>query len=183
MSKKVKDLMTRDIAERLKGVDDALLVNVVGIDANSTVALRKQLSEKNIQLLVVKNSLAKRATEGTPLAAAFTGVEGTLAVVWGSEDFVSLAKEVSELDKGKTYEKFETRGGVMDGERLSPERVQEISKWPSRTEQLSILMGQILSPGANLAGALLGPGGALASQIEQIAKGEAGGGGEAPASE
>jgi ribosomal protein L10 len=181
MSKQVKDLITRDIAERLKGVGDALLVNVVGIDANSTVTLRKQLSEKNIHLLVVKNSLAKRATEGTPLAAAFTGVEGTLAVVWGAEDFVSLAKQISELDKGKTYEKFETRGGVMDGERLTPERVQEISKWPSRTEQLSILMGQILSPGANLAGALLGPGGALASQLKQIADGEAGGSADAGA--
>jgi ribosomal protein L10 len=176
MSKKVKDLIARDISERLEGVESALLVNVVGIDANSTVLLRKQLYEQNIHLLVVKNSLAKRATEGTPLAPAFNGVEGNLALVWGAEDFVSLAKQISALGKSKKYEKFETRGGVMDGEQLSPARVLEISKWPSRTEQLSILMGQILSPGANLAGALLGPGGALASQIEQLAKGEAGGG-------
>jgi ribosomal protein L10 len=178
MSKKIKDLMTKEISDQLQGVENALLVNVVGIDANSTVALRKQLCEKDIQLLVVKNSLAKRATEGTPLAPAFNGVEGTLALVWGSEDFVSLAKQISELDKSKKYEKFQTRGGVMDGERLTPERVLEISKWPSRTEQLSILMGQILSPGANLAGALLGPGGALASQIEQLGKGEAEAGGD-----
>lgn len=54
----------------------------------------------------------------------------------------------------------------MDGEQLSAERIKEISKWPSRQEQLSLLVGQILSPGANLAGALLGPGGTLASQIK-----------------
>ncbi len=41
---------------------------------------------------------------------------------------------------------------------------------PSREEQISLLVGQILSPGANLVGALLGPGGKLASQIKQ--KGE-----------
>ena len=39
--------------------------------------------------------------------------------------------------------------------------------WPSRTEQLSILVGQILSPGATLSGQLLGPGGKLASQIKK----------------
>ncbi|MEM8681284.1 MAG: 50S ribosomal protein L10, partial [Planctomycetota bacterium] len=84
MSKFVKGLITRDFGKRLEGVDEALLVNVIGIDANQTVVLRKELRDKNIQLMVVKNSLAKRATEGTPLAAAFSGVEGTLAVMWGA---------------------------------------------------------------------------------------------------
>ncbi len=172
MSKYVKDLLTKDLSRRLEGVEDALLVNVVGLDANKTVALRKNLRDKNIQLLVVKNSLAKRATEGTRLSAAFEGVEGTLAVVWGGEDFVSLAKEITNLDKDAAYEQFQTRGGVMDGEQLTAERVKEISKWPSRLEQLSILSGQILAPGSKLAGSLLGPGGALASQIEQKSKDE-----------
>ena len=73
MSKYVKNLVSNDIARRLSGVQDALLVNVVGMNANQSVVLRKQLREKNIHLLVIKNSLAKRATEGTPLAAAFDG--------------------------------------------------------------------------------------------------------------
>lgn len=172
MSKYVKDLISKDFAKRLEGVDDALLVNVVGVDANKAVVLRKQLRDKGISLLVVKNSLARRATEGTPLAPAFDGVEGTLAIVWGGGDFVSLAKEISKLDKGKEFEAFQTRGGVMDGEQLSPDRVKEISKWPNREEQLSILVGQILSPGALLASQLTSPGGALASQIEKKSKEE-----------
>ena len=72
----------------------------------------------------------------------------------------------------KDYEKFETRGGVMDGEQLTAERVKEISKWPSRLEQLSILAGQVLAPGGALAGCLVGPAGALASQIKQKSEGE-----------
>ena len=60
----------------------------------------------------------------------------------------------------------------MDGERLTAPQVEQVSKWPSRTEQLSILLGQILSPGAMLASQLNSVGGALASQIEQ--KGEGG---------
>lgn len=167
MSKYVKDLLSKDIAHRLEGVSDALLVNVVGLDAGKTFGLRKQLRQKNIHLLVVKNSLARRATEGTPLAAAFEGAEGTLAMVWGGEDFVSLAKEITALDGSPDFPAFQARGGVMDGERLTAERVKEVSCWPSRQEQISILLGQILSPGARLVSQLLAPGRALASQVAE----------------
>ncbi len=174
MSKYVKDLVSKQIAHRLDGVGDALLVNVVGLDAGKTFVLRRRLREKNIQLMVIKNSLARRATEGTPLAAAFQGVEGTLAMVWGCEDFVSLSKEITALDGSAEFPTFQTRGGVMDGEHLTAERVKAVSLWPSRQEQIRILLGQILSPGANLASQLLAPGRKLASQIEEKSKGEAG---------
>ena len=166
MSKLVKDLMTKQFSQRLEGVADCVLVDVIGIDANSTVALRKHLREKDIQLMVVKNSLARRATEGTSLAPAFGEMEGSLAVCWGAEDFISLVKEVTELDKSEDYEVFKAKGGVMDGEPLTPEKVKEISKWPNRAEQLSILAGQILGPGSSLAAQIKGPGGALVSQIK-----------------
>jgi ribosomal protein L10 len=184
MSKQLKGLMSEELSRRLDGVKDLLVVDVIGIDANTTVALRKKLRQKNIQLMVVRNSLARRATEGTALAGAFEGLAGTAAVIWGGEDFVSLTKEIVELKKDKTLEKFQTRGGVMEGERLSPEKVAEISKWPNRTQMLSILVGQILSPGAALASQLIGPAGKLASQIEQKGKEKEGAaeGGEAPAS-
>jgi ribosomal protein L10 len=132
-------------------------------------------------LIVIKNSLARRATEGTPLAAAFEQMEGSLAVVWGSEDIVSLAKEITALAGDKQYEKFAPRGGVMDGSRLTAEQVAEVSRWPSRQEQLSILLGQILSPGAVLAGQLTAVSGALASQIKQKGEEPEGAAAEAPA--
>lgn len=167
MSRYVKKLISDNFASRLEGVEEALLVNVVGLDANKTVSLRRHLREKDISLMVIRNGLARRAFEGSPLAAALDQAEGSLAFVWGAEDFVSLAKEITKLNDDAEFEAFETRGGVMDGEKLSASRVKEISKWPSRTEQLSLLVGQILSPGANLVGAMSGPAGALASQIKQ----------------
>ena len=169
MSKLVKDLMTKDMARKLDGIEDCVVANVIGIEANATSALRKRLREKDISLMVVRNSLARRATEGTSLAPAFEGVEGTSAVVWGAEDFVSLVKEVVELHKDEEeYDLFQARGGAMDGEQLTPERVLEISKWPSRTEQLSMLVGQILGPGSQLSAQLKGPGAKLASQVKQV---------------
>ena len=63
MSKYVKNLIADDLRGRLEGVDDALLVDVIGIDANSTVRLRRDLRSKGIKLMVVKNSLAKRLSK------------------------------------------------------------------------------------------------------------------------
>ena len=140
--------------------------------SESTVTLRKKLREKKINLLVVKNSLARRATEGTALAPAFEGVEGSAAVVWGGEDIVSLAKEITKLLDDKSLGPFSAKGGVMDGSRLSAEQVKQVSKWPSRLEQLSILSGQILSPGATLSAQLLSPGAKLASQVKKKSEGE-----------
>ena len=171
MSKLVKNLLAKDLSNRLDGVDDCVLANVIGMDANSTSALRKRLRDKGIGMMVVKNSLARRATEGSSLAAAFEGISGTHAVLWGADDFVSLVKEVTELNKDEEdFEVFETRGGAMDGVQLTREKVLEISKWPNRAEQLSMLVGQIMGPGAQLAAQLNGPGGALVSQVKS--KGE-----------
>lgn len=173
MSKYVKNLVTDDLRQRFTDVSDALVVSVAGMDANKNYQLRKQLRGQDIQLLVIKNSLARRATEGTPLAAAFEQAEGALAVVWGSTDIVSLAKSITKFAEDKNFAPFETRGGVMDGARLTAAQVKEVSTWPSREEQLSLLVGQILGPGARLASQLNGPGGALASQIKQKSEEEA----------
>jgi ribosomal protein L10 len=170
MSKYVKNLVSEHVRERLRGVHDALLVNMVGLNATMSNRLRAELKGKNIEVLVVKNSLAARAVQGTPLARMFDGVAGSAAVCWGAGDIVSLAKEVTRLARDKRFEAFRPTGGVMDGEKLSPEQVEQVSKWPSREEQLAMLVGQILGPGARLAAQLLGPGGAVAGQIQQ--KGE-----------
>jgi ribosomal protein L10 len=172
MSKLVKDLVTQHLKRELDGVEELLLVNVVGLSATHASELRKQLREKNIRLLMVKNSLAQRATEGTQLASAFEGSQGTLAMVWGATDIVSLAKEVVRLSKIADFAHFQPRGGVMGGAALAADEVNKISKWPTREEQLSILMGQVLSPGALLVSQLTSMGGALASQIKQRGEGD-----------
>lgn len=178
MSKYVKDLLTDDIKSRLDGCDSLFVVNIQGIGAVANQRLRSELRSKNIELMVIKNSLARRATKDTPLAPAFEGVDGPAAVVFGGEDVVAVAKELVRIAKDKQYEPFTAKGGVMDGAPLTSEDVEKVSKWPSREEQLSILLGQILSPGSTLCGQLVGPGGALASQIKEVEERAGGGGSE-----
>ncbi|MFV2067505.1 MAG: 50S ribosomal protein L10, partial [Pirellulales bacterium] len=75
-------------------------------------------------------------------------------------------KEVTRLASEDQFSPFAPRGGILDGERLTEEDVRAVSKWPTRDEQLSLLVGQILAPGAMLASQLTGPGSLVASQIE-----------------
>lgn len=168
MSKFVKNLIVDQIKKELSEVQDCVLVNVIGLDAGQSGQLRDRLHEKSINIRVVKKSMAIRATEGTDLAPAFDGVSGSVAVCWGGNDFVSMVKELVELDKDDNFEAFSTCGGVLDGEALTPAAVAEISKWPTREEVLATLVGQLLGPGATLASQLIGPGGTLAAQVSEI---------------
>jgi hypothetical protein len=75
-----------------------------------------------------------------------------LAIAWGGEDVVDLAKELDRLQGVKDFEGFECRGGALDGARLEAGDVKLVAKWPTRAEQLSILSGQISSLGGRLSG-------------------------------
>ncbi len=171
MSKYVKNLLTDHVRQQLDGVQDALLIDMVGMTANITNVLRGEMEAKGIHMMVVKNTMAKRALADSSLANLFSTLGGSSALCWGCEDIVSLAKEVTALTEDKRFAKLlVTKCGVMDGERLDAEMVKTVSKWPSRTEQLSLLLGQILGPGSKLAAALLGPGGTVAGQIASKAE-------------
>jgi len=182
MSKLIKDMLVDDLKGRLGEVGDVIVVSLGQLDAQKTTQLRQTLRKKQIHLQLVKNSLAKRAVAGTPLAPALEKAAGMLALAWGGEDIVDLAKELDRLSGDKEFEGFECRGGALDGSRLDAGDVKQVAKWPTRGEQLSILSGQISSLGSVLSGQIISAGGGLASQIasrvedlEKAAGGEAAG--------
>jgi len=177
MSKLVKNMLVDDLKKRLDNVADVVVVSLGRLDAQKTTELRKTLRQKKIQLQLVKNSLARRATLDSPIAPAFEKTEGMLAIAWGGDDVVDLAKELDRLAGVKDYEGFECRGGALDGARLDADDIKRVAKWPTRAEQLSILSGQISSLGGKLSGQILSVGSAIAGQlssrVEDLEKGSA----------
>ncbi|MDO5552688.1 MAG: 50S ribosomal protein L10 [Planctomycetia bacterium] len=170
MSKYVKNIIVEHLKKKLTGIDNALVVNVIGMEVNSSNKLRRDLVAKGIHLMVVKNSLAARAFVGTELNTLIPdSAQGSYAVCWGASDIVSLAKELVKVSKDKAFAKLELRGGIMDGEAFASDKVEDISKWPTREEQISILLGQIVGVGSKLSSQLLSGGANLASQIKQLA--------------
>jgi large subunit ribosomal protein L10 len=165
MSKLVKDLMMQNLRSRLGDVGDVFLVSLGQIGAQKTTELRLALRKKRINLQLIRNNLARRALADTPLAPAFEGQAGMLAVCWGADDIVDLAKELDRISGLPDYAGFACHGGAMEGAKLVAEDLKRVAKWPSRPEQLSILSGQLLSLGATISGQLLAGGGNLAGQL------------------
>ena len=184
MSKKVKNLITRELSDRLKGVEGVAVVSPRGMTGNKNNALRRKLHEKKVEMLVVKNTLARRAVEdGSKLQGFDKLLDGPSAVVFGEASVSAIARML--IDEKKTNEGLELRGVFFDGEIYPGEQgVEQVSKLPTREEAIGQLVALILSPGKNLAGALKGPGGKLASVLKSIEeKAKDAGGDAAPAPE
>ncbi len=176
MSKPVKEMMIRDYKDILGDTEDVLLVSIRGIDANSNNELRKGLAEKNIHITVIRNNLAKKSFEGSKLAELSPLLNGPSAVAFGGETVVDVAREL--VDRAKEIEGLELKGAVLDGMLFEGKAgVEELSKFPTRDEAIAKVVTVILSPGRNVAGAAMGPAGAIAGILkaieEKLEKGEA----------
>jgi len=166
MSRVVKEMILKEIEGRLDGNRDLLILDSSRLDAVTNNTFRLAMQEKGIHLLVVKNSLALRVLGGDcdQMKQIFSGPS---TIAWGGEDVVALSKEISR--QAKELEFLEIKGGTVEGQALDTAAVEKLSKSPGRMELISMISGQILSPGAQLAGAMLGPAGVLAGCVASIA--------------
>jgi ribosomal protein L10 len=182
MSKQVKDLITKELSTRWKDLEGVAVINPRGINATKNNLIRRRLHAKGLRMMVVKNTLARRATEGTPLNGFEKLLDGPSAVIYGKESLPTIARAV--LDEKKADDTIELRGVFFAGEVYPGAKgVEQVSKLPTREEAIGQILSAILGPGAKLAGALKGPGGKLGGILKTIqdkAK-EAGGTDAAPA--
>jgi len=175
MSKPVKDLITRELAGRYEGVESALWIELLGIDGITTNAFRGELRSRQMRLEIVKNSLFRRACGDGPLAKLAGALDGPAAIATGGESLIDVAKLIDEWRP--KMKGLRLRGAVLEGEYIGETEVSGLSKMPSRRDLQARIVGQALSPGANLAAAALGPGSVLAgcvkALIEKLEKAEA----------
>lgn len=178
MSKPVKNLVINAYKRRFGGITGAVLINIRGINANDNSRLRAGLAAKQIKMAVVKNKLARRAFEGTELVPLADLLDGPTAVVYPVNDEASVVTVARELvDWAAGLGQLEFKGALMEGTVFGPDRITELSRYPTRDEAHAQAVQIVLSPGQNLIGSILGPGRKLASLVkaieEKLEKGEA----------
>jgi large subunit ribosomal protein L10 len=166
MSKPVKEMIAKVYKDRFEGVESLALVNLTGVDANRNTALRARLREKDIQVTVVKNSLAKKAFRDLGLDTAAEALDGPCAVAYGADSVVTVVRELLEIRK--ETKSLGVKAAVMEGNLFDESRIEELSKYPTRDEAIADVVGAVLSSGANVAGALMGPAGGLAGCLKAI---------------
>ncbi len=168
MSKQIKQMVIDEVRQRVGDCTEFVVIDSSRLDAISDNRFRLALREKEITILTVKNSLAKRALNDSGITALDPVLEGPSSLVWGCEDIVALSKELAAW--AKELGTLQLKGGTAEGSTLSADDVDKLSKSMGRTELIGKIAMLALSPGARLAGGLLGPGGRVAGGIKS--KGE-----------
>jgi large subunit ribosomal protein L10 len=175
MSKPVKEMIARDLEARFAGEQNAVWIELVGVDGVTTNDFRRALRGKHMHLEVVKTSLLKRACSGKPMARLADKVEGPVALVTGGESAIDVGKLLDEW-LPKMPKHLRVRGALLEGEYLDEAACKDLSKLPTRADLQSRVVSIILTPGGKIVSAALGPGrqiaGILKSLIEKLEKAE-----------
>ena len=145
----LKQPIVQAIADDIKDAQSVVLVDYRGLTVAQDTELRKQLREAGVIYKVCKNTMMKRAFEGTEFAGLEEYLEGPSALVVSKDDATAPARIICKF--AKTAEALEVKAGVVEGNVYDAAGINELSKVPSREELLSQLLGSLQSPITNLA--------------------------------
>ena len=138
-----KKEVVAEVSERLKSAQTVVLAEYRGISVEAITVLRSQARASGVYLRVLKNTLARRAVQGTPFEKLADQMVGPLA--YGiSDDPVAAAKVLHAY--AKKNEKLVIKGGMMPNYLMSAKEVGNLASMPSRDELLAKLLGTMQAP-------------------------------------
>ncbi|MCD8121186.1 MAG: 50S ribosomal protein L10 [Clostridiales bacterium] len=145
----LKQPIVDEISALLDGAATAVVVDYRGLTVAQDTELRKTLREAGVSYKVYKNTLIKRAAEGTAFSALAPNLEGPTAIAVSKDDATIPARLLAEF--AKKADKLEIKGGVVEGTYYDAAGMQVIATIPSREVLLGRLFGSMQSPITNLA--------------------------------
>ena len=145
----LKQPIVQAIVDDITDAQSIVLVDYRGLTVAEDTELRKELREAGIVYKVCKNTMMKRAFEGTDFAQLDEYLEGPSAIAISKDDATAPARIICKF--AKTAQALEVKAGVVEGTVYDANGVAELSKVPSREELLSKLLGSLQSPITNLA--------------------------------
>ncbi|MEW6719094.1 MAG: 50S ribosomal protein L10 [Thermodesulfobacteriota bacterium] len=168
----MKKISKSDTVEALKGAiadqRGAVVTSFRGVTVAEMTALRKKLREVNAEIRVVKNTLIRRAADGTPFGGLSENFKGPTAIAFSHGDPVALAKVMKEAAAASP--KVTLKAGFLDGKVLSEAEVKSLADVPSREVLLSRLVGGLNYPITRLVQVLADGPRSLACVLESIRK-------------
>ncbi len=131
-----------------------ILSDYRGLNVQQMAELRGRLREAAVELQVVKNTLARRATAETTYEQLADYFVGPTSIAFATDDAVAMAKALTDYAKNEPT--LEIRVGMVEGQLLSPAQVTALAELPPREVLLARAMGSLQRPMAGLVGVLQG---------------------------
>lgn len=155
-----KKALVAEVKQAAEMAHSALAAEYRGLTVTEMTELRKQAREQGVYLRVVKNTLAKRAIEGTDFECMQEGLSGPLILAFSQEDPGSAARVFKAF--AKDHERLVTRLVSIGGELLPAADLERLASLPTLDQARAMLLGALQAPAGKLVRTLNEPAAALA---------------------
>ena len=144
-----------DLTARLKATSTAVLADYRGMTVGQMRDLRTKLRGGGIEMVVVKNTLARRAAVAAGYEPLTAELVGPIAMLFAVDDVSAPARILNDFIRANR--KMVIKGGLLEGQVIKADAVTELADLPSREVLLSRLLGAMQAPLGNLASVLQAP--------------------------
>jgi large subunit ribosomal protein L10 len=166
LNRSEKEASVEQLRADLEPDGHVVLTEYRGLTVEQMSRLRKQVCSASGTLKVMKNTLMRRAVEGTDKEVLGDFLTGPNALVYTKADPVAMVKVVA--DASKEYQAMEVKAGVVEGRQMTAAEIFRIAELPSRDELLGKMLGSLMSPVQGLANVLQGVPRKLVYALEAI---------------
>ena len=168
MNRTEKEQHVESLRRELEGVQSAFLFGYRGLTVNQVTDLRSKIRTTSSTYRVLKNRLAARALDSTPLEPLKEHLRGPLAMTFHPEEPVALAKVLTDFAKENPALEF--KAGLLDGRPITAADLTSLASLPGREALVAQFLGLLTAPIASFQRVLLAPVRDFASVLDQIAK-------------
>jgi large subunit ribosomal protein L10 len=144
-----KEQAVAEVTEKFKASASTIIADYRGLNVAQVTQLRKSLREAGIEFVVLKNSLARRASANAELSALDEYLTGPTAIAFSKDDLVAPAKILTEF--AKKNDQLSVKGGVVEGRVVGFDQIKALAELPSRDGLLSMLLSVLQAPVRNFA--------------------------------
>ena len=141
---KEKKAVVAEVAEIVASTNSVIAAEYRGLTVDKLTELRKQARESSVVLRVIKNSLAKRAFEGTDYACLNDSLSGPLLLAFSQEDPAAAARIFKDFVKDN--DKLIVKSIALGDKLMDASQLEMLAKMPTRDQALGMLAGVIQAP-------------------------------------
>ncbi|MCF6338572.1 MAG: 50S ribosomal protein L10 [Gammaproteobacteria bacterium] len=144
-----KKAVVAEVAEVAANAHSAIAAEYIGLTVDDMTALRVKAREENVYLRVVKNTLARRAFEGTDFECMSDAMVGPLVLAFSQEDPGAAARVISGF--AKENDKLVVKLVSISGQLLDAGDIKRLASMPTKDQAISMLMSVMNAPVEKLA--------------------------------